>query len=95
MRLRDTIRLVLAVTALICVLALLLMPSTISAMNVPATSHGKQLVRVVSLLTMVVLIAHMCCGVLRCSGSLFGRSWQVHPHGYGPNLLEVTCARLC
>ena len=83
-----------ALAVLVCLLALLLMPGATTAAVVQSHSNGKQLARAFSLLTMIILAAG-CVGALRIPTGAHHRFRQVYLHGFGPDLLDITCARLC
>jgi ABC-type Fe3+ transport system permease subunit len=88
-------RVIATIALLVCLVVLLLMPGAITAMVVRSHSSGKQIIRVLSLLTLVMMAAVICCGLLHLNARYFSRYRQVFLHGYGPNLLDLTCARLC
>jgi hypothetical protein len=92
---RHSIRVLLAITVLACLAALLLMPGATTAVMVRTHPSGKQSVRFFSLLSVLVLAAAVCQGLVSDQRlSLHGfRSIQTHP--FGLDLLDKTCARLC
>lgn len=90
----NQIRVVLALAVLVCLLALLLMPGAITAMVVQSNS-GKQSVRYISLLSLLAMAAVICREMMRVPTITFHGFRQVYAHGFGPELLDKTCARLC
>jgi hypothetical protein len=91
---RNPIRVLFAVTVLACLLALLLMPGDTTASVVQSHASGKQLVRLISLLSLLVLAAAIC-REMRVHTIVFHGFRQVYAHGFGPDLLDKTCVRLC
>jgi hypothetical protein len=92
---RNPIRVLFAVTVLACLLALLLMPGDTTAMVVQSHASGKQSVRIISLLSLLVLAAVICREMMRVPTITFHGFRQVYAHGFGPDLLDKTCVRLC
>ena len=93
MGISNPVRILFAVTILSCLLALLLMPGATTAVVERTHPSGKQFVRIVSLLSMIVLAVGFARGL---STSILGASFRlVSAHGFGPDLLDKTCARLC
>ncbi len=88
-------RTLLALTLLSCLVALLMMPGATSMVFVRSHSTGKQIVRVISVLTLVALAAAVCQGFLHSHDAAFHASRQVYLHGFGPDLIDKTCVRLC
>ncbi len=89
------IRVLFAFTVLACLLALLIMPGETTTMVVQSHSSGKQSVRVISLLSLLVLAATVCRELMRVPAMTFHSFRQVYAHGFGPDLLDKTCVRLC
>jgi hypothetical protein len=73
---------------------MLLVPGATSAMLVQ-TSGGKQVVRVVNLGVLALLALFLSRGIIRSTSLLLYPHRQVYVHGFGPDLLDKTCARLC
>jgi hypothetical protein len=91
----NPIRVLFAVTVLACLLALLLLPGATTAMVVQSHASGKQSVRFISVLSLMLMAAAICRGVMRVPFVTFHSFRQVYSHGFGPALLDKTCARLC
>jgi hypothetical protein len=89
------VRLLFATLILVCLTVLILTPNAITTVVVQSHSSGKQFVRVISLLTIIVLAAGICQGMLSLPGRAHVLFRQVYLHGFGPDLLDKTCARLC
>ena len=92
---KNPVRLLFAALILVCLTALILTPNAITTVVVHSHSSGKQFVRVISLLTTIVLAAGICQGLLSLPGRTHSLFRQVYLHGFGPDLLDKTCARLC
>jgi hypothetical protein len=92
---RNQVRILFALTVLICLLALLLMPGATTTMVVQSHSSGKQTIRFISLLSLLAMAAAVCRGIMRVPAITFGSFRQVYAHGFGPDLLDKTCVRLC
>ena len=84
-----------AMLVLACLLALLLMPGATTAMVIQSHASGKQSIRFISLLSLLVMAAAICRGIMRIPAITFHSFRQVYSHGFGPDLLDKTCARLC
>lgn len=91
----NPIRVMFAVAVLSCLLALLLMPGATTAMVVQSHASGKQSIRFFSVFSLLVLAAAICRGIMRVPSITFHSFRQVYSHGFGPALLDKTCARLC
>ena len=91
----NQIRVMLAMTVLACLLALLLLPGATTAMVVQSHASGKQSIRFFSVFSLLVLAAAICRGIMRIPSVTFHSFRQVYSHGFGPDLLDKTCARLC
>jgi hypothetical protein len=94
-RMKNPIRVLFASLILLCLLALVLTPNAVTAVVVQSHASGKQFVRVLSLLSIIVLAAGAVQGMLHIPGSPHGLFREVFLHGFGPDLLDKTCARLC
>jgi energy-coupling factor transporter transmembrane protein EcfT len=94
-RSRNPIRLLFAALVLVCLATLFLTPNAISTVVVHSHTNGKQFVRVIGFLTMIFLAAGMVQGMLYIPGHPHGLFRQVYIHGFGPDPLDKTCARLC
>lgn len=92
---RDAVRIVFALTVLVCLLALLLFPGATTAVVVRSHSTGKQSVRLISVLTILAFAMAVCRGLLRSPYASLHSFRQVCAHGFGPDLLDKTCVRLC
>jgi hypothetical protein len=89
----NPIRILFAVTILSCLLALLLMPGATTAVVERTHPSGKQFVRIASLLSMIVLAVGFYRGL---HTGILGSSFRlVYAHGFGSDLLDKTCVRLC
>jgi hypothetical protein len=85
----------MTLTVLACLTALLLFPGATTAVVVQSHASGKQSVRIISVLTILALAAAVCSGLMRFPSITFGSFRQVYVHGFGLNLLDKTCVRLC
>ncbi len=92
---KNSIRALCVFAVVICLMALLLMPGATTAVVVRSHATGKQSVRVISVLTLLAFAAAVSNGLLRLSSQWLHGLRQVSTHGYGPCLLDKTCARLC
>ena len=92
---RHSIRVVLAITVLVCLTALLLMPGATTAVVVRTHPSGKQSIRFISFLSILALAAAVCQGFVRSSSVLLHDLRFIQTHGFGPDLLDKTCVRLC
>lgn len=91
----NPIRILFAVTVLACLLALVLMPGATTEMVAQSHASGKQSVRFISLLSLLVMAAVICRELMRVPTITFHGFRQVYAHGFGPDLLDKTCVRLC
>jgi hypothetical protein len=92
MRMRTPTRVVWAISLLFCVVAILLIPGSTS---IVVRSHGKQLVRVVSSLSLLTLASVVVYrDLLRPPAAHWLARWQAF-RGSGPNLLHETCVLRC
>jgi hypothetical protein len=94
-KITTQIRVLLALAIVACLLSLLLMPGPTSAVIVQTPGQGKQLIRVVSVLALMMMAVAINRGLFRSTFALFHSFRVVFAHGYGPDLLDKTCARLC
>jgi hypothetical protein len=92
---RHSIHVFLAITILACLAALLLMPGATTAVVVRTHPSGKQSIRFISFLSILALAAAVCQGFVRLSSALLHDPRFVEAHGFGPDLLDKTCVRLC
>lgn len=92
---RNSIRILFALTVLACLTALLLFPGATTAVVVQSHATGKQSVRLISLLTILALAAAVCRGLMRIPSTTLSNFRQVYTHGFGPDLLDKTCVCLC
>lgn len=94
-KLTNSIRVLFALTIVACLLSLLLMPGPTSAVVVQTPGQGKQVIRVVSVLALMMMAVAINRGLFRSTLALFHSFRVVFAHGFGPDLLDKTCARLC
>ncbi len=92
---RSTIRIVFAVAVLSCLVAMVLMPGATTAVVVPSHTHGKQTVRIISVLSILALAAAAYQGMVRNPASPIGSFRQVCRYAFGTDLLDQICTRLC
>jgi hypothetical protein len=92
---RHSIRVFLAITILVCLAALLLMPGATTAVVVRTHPSGKQSIRFFSFLSILALAAAVCQGFMRAPSASLHDPRFVESHAFGPDLLEKTCVRLC
>jgi hypothetical protein len=92
---RNSIRILLTLTVLACLMALLLFPGATTAVVVRSHATGKQSVRFISVLTILAFAAAVCRGLLRIPAITLSNLRQLYVHGFGPNLLDKTCVCLC
>jgi hypothetical protein len=83
-----------ALVILGCLLALLLMPGATTAVVVRTHASGKQYVRAFSVLTMIILAAGYS-GLLHSPSSTNLMFRRAYLHRIGPDVVDITCARLC
>lgn len=95
MRIAAPIRYLFAALVLVCLAALFVTPSAIGTVVVHSHTNGKQFVRVIGFLTIIFLAAGVIQGMLYVPGCPPALFRQVYVHGFGPDLLDKTCARLC
>ena len=84
-----------AMLVLACLLALLLMPGATTAMVIQSHASGKQSIRFISLLSLLVMAAVICRELMRVPTMTFHGFRQIYAHGFGPDLLDRTCVLLC
>ena len=72
-----------------------MLPGATTMVLVNTQPGGKQMVRVVSAVALVALAATAYLGLLHAPDSSFHISRQVYLHGFGPELIDKTCVRLC
>jgi hypothetical protein len=92
---RNSIRVLFAITVLACLAALLLMPGATTAVVVRSHPSGKQSVRFISFLSILAMAAAVCQGFVRIPSLSLHNLRSVMTHGFGPDLLDKTCVRLC
>jgi hypothetical protein len=93
-RLQNSIRILFALTVLVCLVALLLFPGATTAVVVRSHATGKQSVRFISVLT-ILAMAVVCRGLMRVPSVAVNNSRQVYALSFGTDLLDKTCVRLC
>ena len=94
MRMRTPIRMAWAISLLVCLVALLLVPGMTTLM-VRSHTTGKQIVRLVGAQFLLVLAtASVYRFMLRPPSLRWASLWQV-VHGPGGDLLEQTCVLRC
>ncbi len=82
-------------TVLTCIVGLLVVPGAGSTVMVQTQPSGKQFVRVFSIFTLLAMAAAVCSGTRVLPATELHHLRQVERHGFGPDLLDKTCARLC
>ena len=93
MKMRTSFRIAWAVSLLVCLLAMLLMPSVMSVI-IRSNATGKQMVRLVSVQMLLALAsAAIYRGLLRPPAVASSAQWQV-VHGSRADL-EMTCVLRC
>ena len=91
---RAPVRMAWAISLLICLVAMLLVPG-MTALMVPSHATGKRVVRLVSAhLLLTLASASVYRWLLRVPSVSWASLWQVL-QGSGPDLLEQTCVLRC
>jgi hypothetical protein len=93
-RIAKPVRAIVALLIVSSVVAMLLVPGATTAVLVQ-TGGGKQVVRVISLGVLALLALAIYRGVFDLASVHASPFRQVSVHGFGPDLLDKTCARLC
>jgi hypothetical protein len=94
MKMRTSFRIAWAVSLLVCLLAMLLMPSVMTVV-MRSNATGKQMVRLVSVQMLLALAsAAIYRSLLRPPAVASSALWQV-VHGSRADLLEMTCVLRC
>jgi len=95
MRMRSRVRVAWAISLLVCLLAILLMPGMTTVLVVRSHATGKHMVRLVNAHSQMTLSASSVYrNVLRPPAVVSSSSRQV-VHGPGPAMLEKTCVLRC
>jgi hypothetical protein len=92
---RNSIRVLLAIAVMACLAALLLMPGATTAVVVRSHSSGKQSLRFISVLSILAMAAAVCQGFVTIRAMSLQSLRSMATHGFGPDLLDKTCVRLC
>jgi hypothetical protein len=91
---RNLIRIVLALALLVCLLILFIAPDA-SAGKFLQANGLKQLIRVLTVIALAALALAINGSNFRLISLLLYPLRKVYLHGFGPDLLDKTCARLC
>ena len=92
---RNSVRILLTLAVLACLVVLLLFPGATTAVVVRSHATGKQSVRLISVLTILAFAAAVSSGLLRIPMIALSNLRQVYTHGFGFDLLDKTCVHLC